>query len=41
MKEIKEILPDPITNRDQKIEEIKTILYDPRNNLFKPEKRSL
>ena len=41
MKEIKEILHDPITNRDQNIEEIKVILYDTRNNLFKPEKRSL
>ena len=41
MEEIKEILHDPIINRDkkiEKIEEIKKILYDPRNNLYKPEK---
>ena len=36
MKEIKEILYDPILDRDEKIEEIKKHLYDPKNNLFKP-----
>ena len=36
-KEIKEILHDPIINRDEKIEEIKKNLGDPRNNLFKQE----
>ena len=38
IKEIKEILLDPIINRDEKIEEIKKLIYDPRNNLFKQEK---
>ena len=36
IKEIKEIIYDPIIDRDGKIEEIKKILYDPNNNLFKP-----
>ena len=36
MKEIKEILYDPILDRDEKIEEIKKDFYDPKNNLFKP-----
>ena len=37
IKEIKEIFYDPITNRDEKIEEIKKkTLYDPKNNLIKP-----
>ena len=36
IKEIKEIIHDPIINRDEKIEEIKKNVY-PRNNLFKPE----
>ena len=36
MKEIKEILYDPILDRDEKIEEIKKILYVAKNNLFKP-----
>ena len=35
--EIKEFLHDSIINRNEKIEEIKKILYDPRNNLFQPE----
>ena len=34
--ETKEIIHDPIIERDEKIEEIKTIFY-PKNNLFKPE----
>ena len=34
IKQIKEIFHDPIINRDEKIEEIKKILYDPRNNFF-------
>ena len=38
IKEIKEIFHDPIINREEKIEEIKKILYDPRNNLFRQEK---
>ena len=37
IKEIKEILHDPILNRNKKIEEIKKILYGPRNNPFKQE----
>ena len=37
IKEIKEILHDPIIDRDEKIEEIKKNFYDPRNNLFKQE----
>ena len=37
IKEIKEILHKPIINRDEKIEEISKFLYDPRNDLFKPE----
>ena len=36
MKEIKEILYDPILDRDEKIEEIKKHFYDPKNNLLKP-----
>ena len=36
IKEIKEIFYDPILNRDKKIEKINKILYDPKNNLFKP-----
>ena len=36
MKEIKEILYGPILDRDEKIEEIKNILYDLKNNFFKP-----
>ena len=36
MKEIKEILYDPILDRDKKIEEIKKIFYDSKNNFFKP-----
>ena len=36
-KEIKEILYEPIINRGAKIEKIKKILFDPRNDLFKPE----
>ena len=36
--EVKQILCDSIINRNKKIEEIKVTLYDPRNNLFKPEK---
>ena len=36
IKEIKEILHDPIIHRDEKIVEMKKIL-DPKNNLFKPE----
>ena len=36
MNEIKEILYDLILDRDEKIEEIKKILYDPKKNLFKP-----
>ena len=36
IKEIKEILHDPITNRNEKIEEIKKN-FDPKNNLFKLE----
>ena len=38
IREVKQILCDPIINRDKKIEEIKVTLYDTRNNLFKPEK---
>ena len=37
IKEIKKILHNPIINRDEKIGEIKKILDDPRNNLFKQE----
>ena len=36
IKEIKEILYDSILDRDEKIEEIKKTLYNPKNNLFKP-----
>ena len=36
MKEIKEILFDPILDRDEKIEEIKKIIHDSKNNFFKP-----
>ena len=36
MKEIKEILHDPILDRDEKKEEIKKILYDSKNIFFKP-----
>ena len=36
MKEIKEVLYDPILDRDEQIEEIKKNLYDPKNNIFKP-----
>ena len=35
IKEIKEILYDSILDRDEKIEEIKKTLYNPKNNLFK------
>ena len=35
MKEIKEILYDPILDRDEKIEEIKKKNYDPKNSHFK------
>ena len=38
MKEIKEIFYDPILDRDEKIEEIKKILYDSKNIFFKPKK---
>ena len=34
---MEEILYDPIINRGEKIEKIKKIIYDLRNNLFKPE----
>ena len=33
-KEIKEIVLDPIIHRDEKMEEIKKNIFDPRNNLF-------
>ena len=36
IKEFKEILYDPILNRDEKIEEIQKILYDSKNNFFEP-----
>ena len=36
IKEIKENLYDLILDRDEKIEEIKKILYDSKNNFFKP-----
>ena len=36
IKEIKEILHDPIIDSDEKIEKTKKILYDPKNILFKP-----
>ena len=36
IKEIKEILCDSILDRNEKMEEIKINLYNPRNNLFKP-----
>ena len=36
MKEIKEILYDPILDRDEKMEEIRKFFHDPKNNLFKP-----
>ena len=35
IEEAKKKFYDPIMNRDEKIGEIKKILYDPRNNLFK------
>ena len=38
IKEIKEILHDPIIDRDEKIGEIKKILFNPKNNLFTPRK---
>ena len=38
IEEIKEIICDPIINRDEKKEEIRETLYDPRNNFFQPEK---
>ena len=41
IKEIKEIFYDPILDRDEKIEEIEKILYDPKNNIFKPKRRLL
>ena len=37
IEETKEFLHEPMMNRDEKIEEIKNILYNSRNNLFKPE----
>ena len=37
IKEIKEILHDPIINSNEKIKQIKKILYDSRNNLSKQE----
>ena len=36
IKEIKEILYDPILDRVEKTEEIKKTVYEPRNNIFKP-----
>ena len=36
IKEIKEILCDSILDRNEKMEEIKINLYNPRNNLLKP-----
>ena len=36
IKQIKEILHDPIINRDEKLEEIKK-MFDSKNNIFKPE----
>ena len=38
MKEIKEILYDVILDKDEKIEEIKKILHDPKKKFFKPKK---
>ena len=38
MKETKEILYDPILDRDEKIEEIKKNFYNPKKNYFKPKK---
>ena len=38
IKEIKEIRNDLIINRDEKIKEIKKIVFDQRNNLFKSAK---
>ena len=37
IKEIQRLLYGPIINRNEKIEEFKKIIYDPKNNLFKPE----
>ena len=37
IEEIKVILHDLILDRDEKIKEMKKILYDPRNNFFKQE----
>ena len=37
IKEIKEIVHDPIIDRNEKIEEIKKIIFDSRNNLSKKE----
>ena len=34
MEELKEILYDPILDRDEKIEEIKKILYDSKKKFF-------
>ena len=36
MKEINEILYDPVLDRGEKIEDIKKILHDSKNNFFKP-----
>ena len=38
IKEIKVIFRDPIINRNEKIEEIKKKIYDPKDNLSKQEK---
>ena len=38
MKEVKEILYDPILDRDEKIEGIKKNFYNPKKNLFKSKK---
>ena len=40
IKVIKEILYDQILHRDEKIEEIRNIFYDPKNNLFKPKENN-
>ena len=40
IKEIKEILHHPVIDRDEKIKEIKKILYDLRNNLSQQEEDS-
>ena len=37
IEETKEFLHEPMMDRDEKIEEIRNILYNSRNNLFKPE----